>query len=152
MQKITWSNYKHHNTAKLLVCVAPNCSILFVPKNCKYLKIVKIANRSEYLDLVPMYSRILFDKGFKLSDECAQRFIYYVSPPGRIGVAQMTPSEVRKTKHIANLRRLVEQMIRRLKSFRILAVEYPINMLKLFDDVVCIFGALSNLKNPIYLD
>ena len=46
----------------------------------------------------------------------------------------------------------MEQMIRRLKSFRILAVEYPINMLKLFDDVVCIFGALSNLKNPIYLD
>ena len=116
------------------------------------LKIVKIANRSEYLDLVPMYSRILFDKGFKLSDECAQRFIYYVSPPRRIGVAQMTPSEVRKTKHIANLRRLVEQMIRRLKSFRILAMEYPINMLKLFDDVVCIFRALSNLKNPIYLD
>ena len=152
MQKITWSNYKHHNTAKLLVCVAPNCSILFVPKNCKYLKIIKIANRSEYLDLVPMYSRILFDKGFKLSDECAQRFIYYVSPPGRRGAAQMTPSEARKTKHIANLRRLVEQMIRRLKSFRILAMEYPINTLKLFDDVVCIFGALSNLKNPIYLD
>ena len=153
MQKITWSNYKHHNTAKLLVCVAPNCGILFVPKSYGgFISDKQFTNRSEYLDLVPMYSRILFDKGFKLSDECAQRFIYYVSPPDRRGAAQMTPSEVWKTKHIANLRRLVEQMIRRLKSFRILAMEYPINTLKLFDDVVCIFGALSNLKNPIYLD
>ena len=31
-------------------------------------------------------------------------------------------------------------------------MEYPINMLKLFDDVVCICGALSNLRKPIYLD
>ena len=30
-------------------------------------------------------------------------------------------------------------------------MEYPINMLKLFDDV-CICGALSNLRKPIYLD
>ena len=31
-------------------------------------------------------------------------------------------------------------------------MEYPINMLKLFDDVVYICGALSNLRKPIYLD
>ena len=99
-----------------------------------------------------MYSRIMFGKGFKLSDECAQRFIYYASPPGRRSAAQMTPSEVRKTKHIDNLIVLVEQVIRRIKTFRILAIEYPINMLKLFDGVVCICGALSNLKKPIYLD
>ena len=97
-----------------------------------------------------MYSRIMFDKGFKLSDECAHRFIYYASPPGRTGAAQMTPSGLRKTKHIANLRILVEQVIRRLKTFRILAMEYPIDMLKLFD-VVCICGALSNLRKPICL-
>ena len=94
----------------------------------------------------------MFDKGFKLSDECAQRFTYYASPPGRRGAAQMTPSEVRKAKHSANLRILVEQVIRRLKTFRILAMEYRINMLKLSDDVVCLCGALSNLRKPIYLD
>ena len=63
----------------------------------------------------------------------------------------MTHSEVRKTKHIVNLRILVEQVIRRLNTFKILAMEYP-NMLKLFDDVVCICGTLSNLTKPIYLD
>ena len=149
----TWSDYKHHNTAKLLVCVAPNSSIIFISKGYGgSISDKKLTSRSEYLDLVPIYSRIIFDKRFKLRDECAQRFIYYASPPGRRGAAQMTPSEVWKTKHIANLRILVEQVIRRFKTFRILAIEYPINMLKLFDDVVCICGALTNLRKPIYLD
>ena len=115
MQQITWSDYKHHNTAKLLVCVAPNSSIIFISKAYGgSISDKELTNRSEYLDLVPMYSRIMFAKGFKLSHECAQRFIYYASPPGRRGAAQMTPSEVWKTKHIADLRILVEQVIRRL--------------------------------------
>ena len=49
-----------------------------------------------------MCSRIMFDKGFNLSDECAQRFNYYTSPPDRRGAAQMTHSKVRRKKHIAN--------------------------------------------------
>ena len=93
----------------------------------------------------------MFDKGFKLHEECSQRFISYMVPPGRNGAAQMSPAEIRKTKHIANLRILVEQVIRRLKTFRILASEYPINMLKLFDDVITVCSALSNLRKPIYL-
>ena len=116
LQKITWSDYKHHNTAKLLVCVAPNSSIIFISKAYGgSISDKELTNRSEYLDLVPMYSRIMFAKGFKLTDECAERFIYYASPPGRRGAAQMTPSEGWKTKHIADLRILVEQVIRRLK-------------------------------------
>ena len=153
LQKITWSDYKHHNTLKLLVSVAPNSSIMFISKAYGgSISDKEITNRSEYLDHVPSYSRIMFDKGFKLNDECAQRLLYYTVPPGRRGAAQMTRSEVRKTKKIANLRILVEQVIRRLKTFRILAAEYPINMLKLIDDVVIICGALTNLRKPIYLD
>ena len=99
LQKITWTDYKHHNTAKLLVCVAPNFSIIFISKAYGgSISDKELTNRSGYLDLVPVYSRIMFEKGFKLTDEYAQRFIYYASPPGRRGAAQMTPSEVRKTK------------------------------------------------------
>ena len=36
-----------------------------------------------------------------------------------------------KARHIANLRVLVKQVIRRLKTLRILTMEYRINMLKL---------------------
>ena len=57
----------------------------------------------------------MFDRGFKLSDECAQRFIYYASPPGTRSAAQMTPSENIKCElkilRISNLRILVQQVI-----------------------------------------
>ena len=59
LQKITWSDHKHHDTAKLLVCVAPNSSIIFTSKAyAKSPSYKKLTNRSENLDLVPMCSRI----------------------------------------------------------------------------------------------
>ena len=64
----------------------------------------------------------------------------------------MTKDELTQTKKVANLRILVEQVIRRIKTYRILACEYPISMVKLFDDIVVICLALSNLKKPIYLE
>ena len=33
-QRLRWSNYKHHNTMKILIAVAPNSSIIFASKNC----------------------------------------------------------------------------------------------------------------------
>ena len=80
-----------------------------------------------------------------------ERMINFSVPPGCRGSVQMTPSQIKKTKEIANLRILVEQVIRRIKTFRILAVEYPINMLRVFDDALTICVALSNLRKPIYL-
>ena len=29
LQSATWSEYKHHNTLKFLVCIAPNSGIIF---------------------------------------------------------------------------------------------------------------------------
>ena len=134
-----------------MVCVAPNSSIIFISKAYGgSISDKELTNRSEYL--VPVCSRTIFDKGFKLSDEYTERFIYYASPLGRRNAAQITPSQVRKIKHIATLRILREQVTRRLKTFRILAMEYPINMLKLFDDIACICGTLRNLRKPIYLE
>lgn len=113
LQKITWSDYKHHNPLKALVCVAPNSGIVFVSQAYGgSISDKEITNRSGYLECVPMYSRIMYDKGFKLHEECSQRLLYYTVPPGRKGAAQMTPAEIKKTKHIANLCILVEQVIR----------------------------------------
>ena len=152
LQKSTWSDYKHHNTLKSLICVAPNSTIMFASKAYGgSISDKEITVRSQYLDKIPMHSRIMFDKGFNINEECAQRMIKFTVPPGRRGAAQMTPAEIKKTKEIANLRILVEQVIRRIKTFRILAVEFPITMLRVFDDVLTICAALSNLRKPIYL-
>ena len=150
LQRSTWSQYKHHNTLKILVCIAPNSAVIFVSKAFGGTTSDKeLTNKSGYLDYVPPYSQIMYDKGFNLTKECESRFISVAVPPGKRGAAQMTPAEVRKTKHIANLRILVEQVIRRIKSFRILGSEYHITMLKLFDDVVIVCAAICNLRKPI---
>ena len=94
----------------------------------------------------------MYDKGFNLGEECASRFITVSVPPGRKGAAQMTPAEIVKTKKIANMRILIEQVIRRLKIFRILATEVPLTLMKCFDDIVIVCGALTNLRKPIFLD
>ncbi|XP_047137793.1 uncharacterized protein LOC124814300 [Hydra vulgaris] len=152
LQKLTWSEYKHHNTIKVLVCIAPNSSIMFL-SHCYGGSISDkaITNLSAYLDKVPPHSQIMVDKGFLIKKECDARHIILTMPPGRKGSEQMTPSEIVSTQKVANLRILVEQVIRRLKTFRILAGEYPINMIRCFDDVVTVCAALSNLRKTIYL-
>lgn len=151
LQSATWSDYKHHNTLKFLVCVAPNSSIIFVSK--AYMG--RISDKAltmdcGYLDKVPQYSLLMADKGFNLETECVARSLTLYVPPGKRGLSQMTPDAVRKTKKIANLRILVEQVIRRLKTFRILKYELPLTLVPSVDDVVIVCAALSNLKEPIY--
>ena len=154
LQKLTWSDYKHHNTVKVLVCVAPNSMIMFMSQTYGgSISDKEITNRSGFLDAIPPYTQIMYDKGFNLGEECANRFITVSVPPGRKGAAQMTSAEIVKTKKkIANIRILVEQVIRRLKLFRILSTEMVLPLLKCFDDIIIVCGALTNLRNPIFAD
>ena len=82
LQKLTWSEYKHHNTVKILVSVAPNSSIVFVSKAYGgSISDKEITNRSNYLDYIPKYSFIMYDKGFNVNTECSEHLIYYTVPP-----------------------------------------------------------------------
>lgn len=153
LQSATWSDYKHHNTLKFLVCVAPNSSITFI-SNAYTGRISdkKITLDCEFLEKIPKYCTVMADKGFNLHNECAARSLYFVVPPGRRGTSQMAPAEVSKTSAIAKVRILVEQVIRRLKTFRIIANELPITMLGHVDDILMVCSALCNFKEPIYSD
>ena len=64
----------------------------------------------------------------------------------------MTPAEVSKTSATAKVRILVEQIIRRIKTFKILANELSMSMLENVDDIVLISAALCNFKEPMYHD
>lgn len=153
-QKLTWSQYKHHNTIKILCSVLPNSSINFISKcypGCTSDK--KLTLMSGYLDHVPSNSTIMADKGFNIKDECLIRNITLYKPPGKRGANQMLPYEQRKTKRIANKRILVEQVIRQLRCFKILTHELPIKLLNCMDDVVLVCSALCNLTlSPIFRD
>ena len=104
-----------------------------------------------FLDEIPFCS-IIVDKGFNLFDQCAGRNITFIVPPGKRGVSQMTPAEVSKTSAIAKVRILVEQIIRRIKTFKILANELPMSLLENVDDIMLVCAALCNFKEPMYHD
>nr|XP_047127617.1 uncharacterized protein LOC124808519 [Hydra vulgaris] len=107
------------------------CSEIFIetPKDLELQSRIsdkKITLDSKFLDLVPSYSTLMADKCFNLIEECVARKIYFITPSGRRGTSQMIASDVSKTSAIAKVRILVEQVIRRLKTFRIISQEVPI--------------------------
>ena len=64
----------------------------------------------------------------------------------------MIPAEVSKTSSIAKVRVLIEQIIKRRKTLKILANELPMSLLGNVDDVMLICAALCNFKEPMYRD
>ena len=89
---------------------------------------------------------VMADRGFQITEELLARNTRLVIPPGARLKSQMTFGECSKTKSVANLRIHVERAIRRIKTFRILTTVIPISMLHSIDDIVCVCGALCNLK------
>ena len=102
------------------------------------------------LDFVERCSEIMVDKGFNIKEECAAHFIDVHVPPGNYGQSQMLPKDIKKTNDIAKSGILVEQVIRRFKTFNLIAKELPISLVNNLDDIIVICAALTNLQSPIY--
>ena len=153
LQSATWSEYKHHNTAKFLVCVAPNSSVIYVSEGyTDHIPEKALTKASGFLDEIPPFCSIMADKAFNLVDECAGRNITFIAPPVKRGASQMIPGEVSKTSAIAKVRILVEQIIRTIKTFKILVNELPMSMLENVNYIMLICAALCNFKEPMYHD
>ena len=153
LQSATWSDYKHHNTIKILVACSPHSSVMFVsPAYLGRISDKALTLDCGYLDQLPMHSMIMADKGFNIGNECADRCISLHVPPGKRGQSQMSKACVAKTKKIANRRILIEQVIRRMKTFRILSQELPLSLVPHVDDIVMACAGLCNIHKPIYTD
>ena len=133
--------------------MAPNSGITFILKAYTgRLSDKKIILESDFLDHIPQFITIIADKYFNLIDECTARNIYFELPPCKRGITQMTPAQLSKTSSIANVRILVDQVIWRLKTFRILSDEVPISLLEHTDDMLIVCAAACNFKEPLYFD
>ena len=63
------------------------------------------------------------------------------------------PKDVTKTCKIAKVRILVEQVIRQMKTFRLIANELPLSLVPQANDILVVCAALTNLTHdPIYKD
>ena len=71
-------------------------------------------------------------------------------PPGARIKSQMTNSELRKTKQIANLGIHEEHAINRIKSYKILKSVLPITVLHSCDDIIRTCAKLCNLKPLLF--
>jgi hypothetical protein len=69
-QATTWSDYKHHNTNKFLIGIAPNGYITFLSKcyggraSDKF-----ITNDSGFYDLLERDDEVMADRGFQIKEE-----------------------------------------------------------------------------------
>ena len=80
LQRLTLSNYKHHNNLKVLVVIAPSSNIMFISLAypCSILD-KQITKQSGYLDMMEPYIELMVDKGStNIRNECAAKRIYVV--------------------------------------------------------------------------
>lgn len=120
-QAATWSDYKHHNTIKFLIGISPAGFITFL-SDCyggqasnRY-----ITKDSGFYELLERDDEVMADRGFQIREELLLKFCSLSVPPGARIKSQMTSTECKNAKEIANLRIHVERAINRVKFYRIL--------------------------------
>jgi len=84
------------------------------------------------------------DRGFTIKDMLQELGVELNSPPFLEGRSQLTSEEVKAGRGIASLRIHIERAIGRIKQFRILQGTFPLSMIRLFNQVVCVCAWLTN--------
>ena len=147
MQSSTWSQYKHHNTAKFLVACTPNGYISYIsPVYVGFISDVDLTRHSRFLQTLadkPGVS-IMADRGFTVKEMLKELNIELNIPPFLQGRQQLPQEEVQKGRKIALLRIHVERAIGRIKTFSILKQTIPISMARLTNQIVSVCAFLSN--------
>jgi hypothetical protein len=150
LQAMTHSDYKSHNTAKVLVCITPRGKISFISKAYGGRSSDKqIVRDSGFLDTVDFGDTYMADRGFTIREDLLYHNADLVIPPAAKGQNQATGAEARMTKKIANLRIHVERAINRIKWFRILQNTIPISIVPYIDDIITTCASLTNLYDPL---
>lgn len=119
LQKLTYSNYKHRNTLKGLVGIAPKVVLTFYsllyPGSTSDKEKVK---HSEVIDVFNSGDLILADKGFFISDLLPEGVSLNIPP--FLGAPQFAPNQVIKRFTIARPRVHVELALNWIKWYSIL--------------------------------
>jgi hypothetical protein len=148
-QRVTWSNYKHHNTLKALVSISPTGSFTFISKLFTgSISDRRIVQDSGYLEFLEYGDDVMADRGFLIRDLLARRSCTLNIPTFSMG-RQMSSRAVTKTRRIASARIHVERAIGRLKTFKILQGTMPLRLHALFDQIVGVCACICNLHTKI---
>ena len=149
MQSSTWSNYKHHNTAKVLIGCTPNGVISFVsPLYVGGISDVELTKVSGFLDTLNGKKgvSVMADRGFTVRDVLQEKGVSLNIPPFMENRQQLPAEEVQRGRKIASLRIHVEREIGRIKNYRIIGTTFPVSMIHLADMVVSVCAWLTNFE------
>jgi len=155
----TFSDYKHHNTVKFLIGIAPQGVITYISKawggraSDKY-----ITENSGILDNLQPGDIILADRGFNIEESVALYYAEVKIPAFTRGKKQLAAKDVESTRKIASVRIQVERVIGLVRrKYRILQSKLPTDYLSTedkdgmttIDKIAIIACALTNTCNCI---
>jgi hypothetical protein len=157
----TYSNYKKHNTVKVLIAVAPNGSISFISKAWVGRVSDKvITQRCGFLEHLQCGDVVMADRGFNIHEELSAFGARLLIPAFTKGKTQLSQKEVEYTRQLARVRIHVERVIGHMrKKYKILQNTLPINLIKCpsdnnkelctIDKILIVAAALTNLTPSI---
>ena len=159
----TFSNYKHHNTMKILIGITPQGTVCFVSEawggrtSDKYL-----TENCGFLENLLPGDMVMADRGFTICESVGLKQAKLVIPAFTKGKSQLDPVDVERTRGIANVRIHVERIIGLLRrKYTILEGTLPTDFLSsnrggtpdtkipMIDKIVRVCSALVNLCPPI---
>lgn len=150
----TYSSYKHHNTVKYLIGIAPQGVITFISKGWGgRASDQHITENSGFLDLLLPGDQVLADRGFNIQESAGLYCAEVKLPPFTRGKKQLDKVDVDFARQLSRVRIHVERVIGLLRQkYTILESTLPINMImcpensdiSLIDKIVTVCCALCN--------
>ena len=104
---------------------------------------------SGFYNLLEFGDEVMAERDFQVREDLLHHYCKLSIPPGARVKSQMTASEFRKTKEVANLRIHVEHAISRINTFRILKNTLTLTMLLYADDIIRTYAAISSIQPPL---
>ena len=149
LQSSTWSNYKHHNTAKVLISCTPNGAVSFVsPLYVGSISDVELTRVSGFISKLPSGEEIsvMADRGFTIRDQLAEVDVKLNIPPFLDGQQQLSADKVQEGRRIASVRIHIERVIGRIKHFSILKSPLPLSMSRIANQIITVCALLVNFQ------
>lgn len=156
----TYSNYKKHNTVKVLIGIAPTGAICFLSKAWGGRVSDKVITKQcGFLDHLTYGDSIMADRGFNIEEDLAFCGAKLLIPAFTRGKTQLSIQEVETTRRLARVRIHVERVIGQMRKYKILQNFLPINLIKCpsdndratctIDRILITAAALTNLAPSV---
>ena len=147
-QTNTYSSYKSHTTAKVLIGCHPNGGAVFCgPVFEGGISDKQIVIESGFLDFIQPGNTVMADRGFQnLEEQFLERGAKLIVPPSMSKKKSLSLSDEHKTRSIAAARIHIERFNQRMKIFQFVSGTVAQSKLDLLPQAVYVCCFLANFS------